>query len=96
MWRLIYETNPTHFSTSCTQGLLKWKQAILDRHLFRLFVDIYNLGPVLFLFCVLSRLVRGFEEACTIYFSNQVIASVRPSFVPECTLTLTVPILLLR
>ncbi|GJE98932.1 ABC transporter ATP-binding protein [Phanerochaete sordida] len=76
MWRVIYEADPCHLSASWTQSLQKWRQAVLDQHLLRLFVDIYHLGPVLFLFCIFSRLVRGLEDACTIYFSNQVIRSI--------------------
>ncbi|EKM54933.1 uncharacterized protein PHACADRAFT_255149, partial [Phanerochaete carnosa HHB-10118-sp] len=76
MWRLIYDARPARLSTSWKQGLMKWKQAVLDQHLLRLLFDIYDLGPGLFFFCVFSRLVRGFEDACTIYFSNRLIRSI--------------------
>ena len=76
MWRVIFERHPTQLGASWSGGLSKWKKAISDQHVVRLFLDIYRLGPLLFLFCILSRLVRGFEEACTIYLSNKLIASV--------------------
>lgn len=76
MWRVIYERHPAKLVASWGEDLSKWRKAIRDQHLVRLFSDIYSLGPVLFLFCIASRLIRGFEEACAIYLSNKLIASV--------------------
>ena len=76
MWRIIYESHPRKLVTSWGDDIAKWKSAIQDQYLVRLIIDIYFLGPALFIFCVVSRLLRGFEEASTIYLSNKLIALV--------------------
>ncbi|KIP03152.1 hypothetical protein PHLGIDRAFT_254518 [Phlebiopsis gigantea 11061_1 CR5-6] len=74
MWRIIYEHHPRKLVASWSDDIAKWKSAIQDQYLIRLIVDIYHLGPALFIFCVVARLLRGFEEASTIYLSNKLIA----------------------
>ena len=76
MWRVIHERHPAKLAASWVDDLAKWKNAIQDQYLVRLLTDIYQLGPGLFVFCVASRLLRGVEEASTIYLSNRLIALV--------------------